>query len=376
MPSPTRPLEGLIVVSLEQAVAAPMASRKLADAGARVIKLERPEGDFARGYDRVVLGQSSHFLWLNRGKQSVVVDLAEERDKRLLEALITRADVFVQNLKPGALSRLGFPPERLEAMNARLVQCSISGYGASGPYVSRKAYDLLIQAEAGLAAVTGGPEEPSRVGISVVDIATGMNAYEAILEALILRARTGRGARIEVSMFDSMAEWMAVPLLHGEHGTAPRRIGLSHPMIAPYGVFRSASGVPVLISIQNDREWRQFCRDVLSDETRADDPRFRRNVDRVEHRAATDALVAGRFGALQTAELIDLLNAADIAFGLVSEVADVLRHPCLRRLPIATPNGKTTVPAPPARVAGLEPLESAVPALGSHTEAVRREFLG
>ncbi len=376
MPSLPRPLDGLLVVSLEQAVAAPMASRKLADAGARVIKLERPEGDFARLYDRVVHGQASYFLWLNRGKQSVVTDLSRAEDKSLFEAMLAKADVFIQNLKPGSLTRLGYAPERLEALNPKLIQCSISGYGTHGPYVSRKAYDLLIQAEAGLAAVTGGPEAPSRVGVSVVDIATGMNAYEAILEALILRGRTGKGVRIEVSMFDSMAEWMAVPLLHCDYGTAPKRIGLAHPSVAPYGVFQTASGTSVLISIQNDREWRQFCRDVLENESFADDARFKHNVDRVDNRPETDALVARRFSALQTDALIDVLNKADIAFGLVSEVADVLKHPCLRRISIGTPNGPAKMPAPPAQIIGLDPLDSVVPAIGSHTVDVRREFIG
>ena len=371
-----RPLEGLLVVSLEQAVAAPMASRKLADAGARVIKLERPEGDFARGYDRVAHGQASYFVWLNRGKQSVVTDLSRDDDKRLLEAMVSKADVFIQNLKPGALTRLGYPPERLAALNPRLIQCSISGYGSTGPYVSRKAYDLLIQAEGGLAAVTGGPEAPSRVGVSVVDIATGMNAYEAILEALILRGRTGTGTEIEVSMFDSVAEWMAVPLLHGEYGSAPKRIGLAHPSVAPYGVFHSASGTPVLISIQNDREWAEFCAHVLGDASLTSDPHFRRNVDRVENRAQTDAIVAKRFAALATDKLIGVLNDADIAFGLVSEVADVLKHPCLRQISIATPHGPVHVPAPPARIKGQAPLDTAVPAIGSHSDAVRAEFLG
>lgn len=371
-----RPLEGLLVVSLEQAVAAPMASRKLADAGARVIKLERPEGDFARGYDRVVHGQASYFLWLNRGKQSVVTDLSRDDDKRLLEAMVAKADVFIQNLKPGALVRLGYPSEKLAALNPRLIQCSISGYGSTGPYVSRKAYDLLIQTEGGLAAVTGGPEAPSRVGVSVVDIATGMNAYEAILEALILRGRTGTGTEIEVSMFDSVAEWMAVPLMHGEYGTPPKRIGLAHPSVAPYGVFHSASGTPVLISIQNDREWAEFCAHVLGDTSLTSDPRFRRNVDRVDNRAVTDDLVAKRFAALATDQLIGVLNEADIAFGLVSEVADVLRHPCLRQISVATPNGPVHVPAPPARVKGQAPLDTAVPSIGSHSDAVRAEFLG
>ena len=259
----TKPLEGLLVVSLEQAVAAPMAGRRLADAGARVIKLERPEGDFARGYDTLANGQSVYFIWLNRGKESVVVDLAKPEDKQLFEALIAKADVFVQNLKPGALAKLGYPVEELCARHPRLIACSISGYGDTGPYADRKAYDLLIQAESGLASVTGSAPEPARVGVSIVDVTTGLNAYEAILEALLRRAVTGRGADIRISMFDSMAELMGVPLLQGIYGAPPRRIGLSHISLAPYGVFTTRDHVPILISIQNDREWRALCTKVF-----------------------------------------------------------------------------------------------------------------
>ena len=308
------PLEGVLVVSLEQAVAAPMCSCRLADAGARVIKLERPEGDFARGYDKAVHGESAYFVWLNRGKESVALDLSAERDKALFEALLTKADVFIQNLKPGALAKLGFPNERLRRLNPSLVICSISGFGESGPYASRKAYDLLIQAESGLASVSGGPESPGRVGVSVVDIATGLNAYAAIIEALLLRARTGEGSVISVSMFDAMADWLTVPLLQHEGGQSPRRMGLAHPSIAPYGVFASKSGTGVLISIQNDREWRTLVTRVLGDEALADDARFATNVDRVARRAETDVLIAKYFSACETADLIDELAQADIAF--------------------------------------------------------------
>ncbi len=259
----TKPLEGLLVVSLEQAVAAPMAGRRLADAGARVIKLERPEGDFARGYDTLANGQSVYFIWLNRGKELVVVDLAKPEDKQLFEALIAKADVFLQNLKPGALAKLGFPVAELCARHPRLIACSISGYGDTGPYADRKAYDLLIQAESGLASVTGSAPEPARVGVSIVDVTTGLNAYEAILEALLRRAVTGRGADIRISMFDSMAELMGVPLLQGIYGAPPRRIGLSHISLAPYGVFTTRDNIPILISIQNDREWRALCTKVF-----------------------------------------------------------------------------------------------------------------
>lgn len=281
----TLPLEGILVVSLEQAVAAPYCSCRLADAGARVIKIERPEGDFARGYDNVVHGESAYFVWLNRGKESVSLDLTQEADSALLRAMLRKVDVFIQNLKPGALAKLGFAVDELRTLNPRLVICSMSGYGQSGPYASRKAYDLLIQAESGLAAVTGSPDAPGRVGVSVVDIATGLNAYAAILEALSLRSLTGQGSVIDVSMFDAMADWLTVPLLQHEHGKPPRRMGLAHPSIAPYGVFGTKHGLGVLISIQNDREWQTFASDVMRDPKVASDPRFKSNVARVNHRA-------------------------------------------------------------------------------------------
>ena len=251
----TLPLSGLLVVSLEQAVAAPMCSCKLADAGARVIKIERPEGDFARTYDTLAHGECSYFVWLNRGKESVVLDLTAAADRALLAATLKRADVFVQNLKPGAIEKLGFPIAELRREFPRLICCSISGFGETGPYAARKAYDLLIQAESGLASITG-TNEPARVGVSVVDITTGLNAYQSILEALIGRARTGEGAELSVSMFDAMADWMAVPLLQFEGGKPPQRMGLAHTSIAPYGAFKSRDGVDVLICVQNDREWR------------------------------------------------------------------------------------------------------------------------
>jgi formyl-CoA transferase len=373
----TKPLAGTLVVSLDQAVAGPLAARRLADAGARVIKLERPEGDFARHYDRVVRGQCTHFVWLNRGKESVVADLARAEDRALFEALLAKADVLLQNLKPGALAGLGYPVEALRRRYPRLVCCSISGYGEDGPYRSRKAYDLLIQAESGLASITGGPEAPARVGVSVVDIATGMHAYEAILEALLVRARTGDGADIRVSMFDAMMEWMAVPMLYAEHGAPPRRVGLTHPTVAPYGVFATADGAPLLISIQNDREWAVLCQEVLERPGLASDPRFATNPARAANRAATDGVVADCFAALPVEALERTLDAAEIAFARVNGVEDVLRHPHLRRVAVASPWGDIAMPAAPARVTGAsEEAYGPLPALGQHTEAVRREFLG
>jgi itaconate CoA-transferase len=320
----TLPLSGVLVVSLEQAVAAPMCSCRLADAGARVIKIERPEGDFARGYDNLVHGECSYFIWLNRGKESIVLDLATDADKALLSTMLARADIFVQNLKPGAVGKLGFAITDLRRKHPRLICCSISGFGESGPLAARKAYDMLIQAESGLASITG-TSEPSRVGVSVVDIAAGMNAYEAILEALIARERTGEGAALSVSMFDAMADWMTVPLLQQEAGAAPRRIGLAHTSISPYGAFRSRDGVDILISIQSDREWRVLAEKVLGDAALAADPNFATNVERVKRRSETDGRVAKIFAAQDADALEQKLVAADIAFARVRRIWRITR---------------------------------------------------
>jgi itaconate CoA-transferase len=365
------PLSGLLVVSLEQAVAAPMCTCRLADAGARVIKIERPEGDFARGYDNLVHGESAYFVWLNRGKESVVLDLAVASDKALLESMLARADVFVQNLKPGSVGKLGFGFERLRRDYPRLIMCAVSGYGETGPYAQRKAYDLLIQAEAGLASVTGGPEAPARVGVSVVDIAAGMNAYEAILEALLARGRSQEGAVLSVSMFDAIADWMTVPLLQHEGGKTPARVGLAHPTIAPYGVFKTRDGADILISIQSDREWRVLAKDVLGDAALAVDPAFATNVERVRRRTETDARVQAVFGATDIAPLSVKLAAADIAFARVSDTVILATHPHLRRITVATPSGPVSYPAPPR---GRTAPYGAVPGIGEHTEKVRAEF--
>jgi formyl-CoA transferase len=365
MSSP-RPLDGIVVVALEQAVAAPFCTARLADAGARVIKIERPEGDFARGYDDVAKGQASYFVWLNRGKESVVLDLTHEDDRRRLAGLIAGADVFVQNLKPGALARLGFDVAELRRKHPALICCSISGYGDTGPLAGRKAYDLLIQAESGLASITGGPEGPARVGISIVDIATGATAQAAVLEALIGRGRSGLGADIHVSMFDVMADWLTVPLLNAEGGHPPKRIGLAHPSISPYGVFAARDGAQILISIQNEREWRTFCRDVLLDETIADDPRFCTNVARVAHRAETDGMVARAFGALSRSDVLDRLTRSDTAFAEVNDMAALSAHPHLRRTTVATPNGPVSYPAPAALFDGASRPCGTVPAIGQN----------
>ncbi len=370
----TLPLEGLLVVSLEQAVAAPMCTCRLADAGARVLKIERPEGDFARFYDRFANGESSYFVWLNRGKESVVLDLAKPEDRALLEAMLKRADIFVQNLKPGTIAKLGFPIARLRRDYPRLICASISGFGETGPFATRKAYDLLIQAEVGLASITG-TTEPSRVGVSIVDVTTGMDAYEAILEALIARARTGDGAELSVSMFDAIADWMVVPLMQQEAGKPPQRVGLAHAAIAPYGVFPTRDGSGILIAVQNDREWRVLAEKVLGDTALAADPAFASNLARVERRDATDGKVAAFTKSLDVEALSQKLAAADIAFARVNDVAALARHPHLRRVRIGTPSGPVSYPAPAERHASASRRYGPVPALGEHTEKVRAEFM-
>ena len=369
-------LAGITVLALEQAVAAPYCTSRLADAGARVIKVERAEGDFARGYDRAAKGMSSYFAWLNRGKESLAADIKAPADAALLHRILSRADVSVQNLLPGAAARAGFGSDELRARHPRLVTVDISGYGDEGPYAAMKSYDMLVQAETGLANITGGPEAPARVGVSVCDIAAGMYAHQAVLEALIRRGRTGEGASIKVSLFDGMADWMAVPLLFSDYGPgAPRRVGLSHPSVAPYDPFPSADGTPVLISIQNDREWQRFCADVLERPGLAADPDFATNVQRVANRARMDAIIREGFARHGTEALCARLLAAGIAFARVNSVADFSRHPQLRRVRVQTPAGEIALPAPPPVVDGdRAPALGPVPALDAHGEAIRKEF--
>ncbi|MCB1412104.1 MAG: CoA transferase [Xanthobacteraceae bacterium] len=364
------PLEGLTVVAVEQAVAAPFCSSRLADAGARVIKIERPEGDFARGYDAFAKGQSSYFVWLNRGKESVVIDLASDAGRKEMEALIASADVLLQNLKPGAMDKLGFARERLRKDYPKLIICTISGYGDDGPYADRKAYDLLIQAESGLASITGGPEGASRVGMSIVDVATGATAHAAILEALIGRSVSGKGADIRISMFDVMADWLTVPLLAAEAGQSPKRIGLAHPSIAPYGVFTSKDGKDILISIQNEREWKKLCAEVLDQPALPDDPRLANMVARVKNRGFTDKIVGDGFAALTRDALLDRLAKADIAFAEVNTMDDLARHPHLRRITVDSPNGPLAYPAPAAIVVGDDRSYRPIPAIGQHGDGL------
>ena len=363
------PLEGITVVAVEQAVAAPFCSSRLADAGAHVIKVERPEGDFARDYDRAAKGQSSYFVWLNRGKDSEVIDLATSEGRSHLEKLIAGCDVLLQNLKPGSMDKLGFSLERLKKDYPALISCTISGYGDEGPYADRKAYDLLIQAESGLASITGGADGPSRVGLSIVDIATGATAHAAILEALIARAKSGKGADIRISMFDVMADWLSVPLLNFEAGQPPQRIGLAHPSIAPYGVFRSKDGKDILISIQSEREWKKLCADVLGKPDLPGDPRFANMVERVRNRRLTDAIVGDTFASMTREQLLKRLSDADIAFAEVNTMADLAVHPHLRRIEVDTPKGPVTYPAPAAIVVGEPRHYGAVPGIGERRVA-------
>lgn len=368
-------LSGLLVVSIEQAVAAPYLTGRLAEAGARVIKIERAEGDFAREYDHLVKGESAYFVWLNRGKESVCLDLREDADKQVLTAMLEQADVFVQNLAPGAIERLGFDPEILRKRHPRLITVSISGYGDDGPYSKRKAYDLLVQAESGLSAITGNQAGSARVGVSVCDISCGMTAHQAVLQALIGRMSSGKGRHISVSLFHALTDWMNVPYLQYAYGgKSPERSGLTHPTIAPYGVFSGADGKQVLLSIQNEREWQQLCTLVLKRDDLASDPKFSSNSNRVENRQELDDLIATAFAQIPRDELADLLQSAGIANGRVSTMDDLTRHPQNRYVDVDTPSGPVRLLAPGALMDGELPDFGPVPALGAHTKAVRAEF--
>lgn len=368
-------LDGIFVVTMEQAVAAPLASARLADAGARVVKLEREDGDFARGYDDFVHGQSTYFVWVNRGKESCRVDLKTPADRAFVDAMIARADVFIQNFAPGAAARLGLGGAELRRRHERLVVCEISGYAAGTPDHDRKAYDLLLQAEVGLSAITGAQgSEPARVGVSLCDIATGEAAYAAILEALIRRGRTGEGSLIELSLFDTLADHMNVPYLTRRYGGfEPKRLGLAHPSICPYGVFELADG-EIVISIQNEREWRVLCAEALDDADFADDPRFASNVLRVRNRAECDARVQRALKVRSRAEVTATLDRSRIAYGLVSSVADLMAHRSATTLPVETAGGTAQVLAPPVVIDGRRRTLGRVPAFGEHDAALRAEF--
>ncbi|MGW1376148.1 CaiB/BaiF CoA transferase family protein [Streptomyces sp. NPDC002446] len=376
-----RPLSGITVVSVEQAVAAPFATRQLADLGARVIKVERPGGgDFARRYDTTVHGESSYFVWLNRAKESVTLDLKSQRGRNVLEQLLAGADVFVQNLAPGAAARMGLGPKALADRFPSLIPCSISGYGSTGPWADRKAYDLLVQCQTGLVSLTGSAREPARVGVSVADIAAGMYAYSGILTALFTRATTGVARPVEVSLFEALAEWMSQPAYYTRYsGSQPPRVGTQHATIAPYGAYTAADGKDVLFSIQNEREWDALCTHFLKRPDLIEDPRFATGSDRVAHREELDAIVAGRFAESDSGEVMRLLDRAGIANAGVNDVEEFLAHPVLdardRWRDVRIPGG-AAVPAllPPVDLGGTVPRMGAVPAAGEHTAMILAEL--
>jgi len=376
----TPPLDGLLVVSLEQAIAAPFLTRQLADLGARVIKIERPDGgDFARAYDQRAHGMSSHFVWVNRGKQSMVLDLKQTKDLGVVKALALRADVFVQNLAPGATERMGVGARVLMAANPRLIVCDISGYGNSGPYRNRKAYDLMIQAESGFLSVTGTPDEPVKAGSSIADIAAAMYGYSSVLAALLQRQKTGQGSHIDVSMLESLTEWMSYPLYYSFDGaTPPERNGAAHATIYPYGPFNAGDGSTVMLGIQNEREWAAFCAVVLGDTALAQDERFASNAMRHQHRSALAEIILQRFATLTGAEAIELLERAKIANASVNTLHDVWQHPQLaarqRWQNVDSPAGPLPSLVPPGANSTFDYTCHAIPDLGQHTAAILEEF--
>ena len=374
------PLEGIFVVAVEQAVAAPFASRQLADLGARVIKVERPgAGDFARGYDTTVNGLSSHFVWLNRSKESLTLDLKRPEAAGVLRKLVSAADVFLHNLAPGAMGRLGFGSALLREAHPRLVVCEISGYGTTGPYRDKKAYDLLVQSEAGLVSITGTPDTPSKVGISVADISAGMYAFSGILAALLRRERTGEGATLDVSLFDSLAEWMGFPAYYtGYGGTPPPRSGARNAVIAPYGPYTAGDGKVVYLGLQNEREWARFCEAVLERPELASDERFNSNSKRVARRDDMDALITAAFSRLTAADVIDRLEAAGIANARMNTVDEFLKHRQLaardRWRAVGSPVGPIRAVVPPFNIEGVEIPMRPIPAVGEHTDAILGEL--
>jgi itaconate CoA-transferase len=374
------PLSGCTVVALEQAVAAPFATRQLADLGARVIKIERPgAGDFARGYDTTVKGLCSHFVWLNRSKESLTLDLKRPEARQVLKTLLAASDIFIHNLGPGAVDRLGFDAGMLRRECPRLIICQVTGYGTDGPYRDRKAYDLLVQSETAVLSITGTQETPSKVGISIADIAGGMYAYAGLLTALFTRAQTGQGAALEVSLFDALGEWMGYPLYYATYGgAAPPRTGASHATIAPYGPFAAGDGKIVYLAIQNQREWTRFCGDVLESPGLADDARFATNSSRIEHRVELERIVLERFAPLSSDELIARLERAQIATSRMNTVEEFAEHPQLvergRWSTVGSPAGPLRALLPPVIMEGVEPVMNPVPAVGEHTDAILREL--
>ncbi len=368
-------LKDVLVVTLEQAVAAPFCSGRLAEAGARVIKIEREEGDFARNYDSVVHGESAYFVWLNRGKESLVLNIKQDDDAELLHRMLAVADVFIQNLAPGAAERAGFGSKALCELYPRLICCNISGYGEQGDYRKMKAYDLLVQCETGLASITGTPEAPGRVGFSICDINCGQQAYTAILEALIEREHSGEGCTVDVSLFDGMAEWMAVPLLHYDYaGSIQPRVGINHATISPYGAYVCADELSIVMAIQNEREWRNFYNHVLEQPELCDDERLQSNQKRVANRGYVDELINAVFSTLTQAQVIARLDQVGIAYGRLNDVQGLSGHPQLRRCKVDTPSGPAEVPAVAAIRTNHEAGVAHVPALGEHSDSLRSEF--
>ncbi len=370
-----KPLAGIVAVSIEQALAAPLCTGRLAEMGARVIKIERAEGDFARGYDAAANGQSSYFVWTNRGKESVVLDFKNADDAALLHRLVAEADVFVQNLAPGALERAGFGSEKLRELHPKLITCDISGYGTNNEASNLKAYDLLVQCESGLAGITGAPDACGRIGVSICDIGAGMNATIAVLSALALRARTGKGSGVSVSLFDGAADWMTIPYVHQVYGNgAPTRQGLKHPSIAPYGAFTTKDGDEIVISVQNEREWRQFCSVFLRRPEVAEDARFSSNTNRVSNRQALDRVIAEGFAQIDSTEALRRLSAANTAYGQVRSIAQMAEHPALRKWPMTVNGEELRLIAPAVRAPWDSQHFESAPQLGEHTESIRAEF--
>lgn len=371
---PNKPLSGITVVSIEQALAAPLCTSRLADAGARVIKIERAEGDFARGYDSAVHGVASYVVWTNRGKESLVLNLKDEEDLVLLHRLLAKADVFVQNLAPGATDRLGLGSETLRARYPSLVTCDITGYG-DGPYRDMKAYDFLVQCESGLVSVSGAPGAPGRFGVSICDIGAGMNAALGVMTALLHRERTGTASGISVSLFDTAADWMSVPLAHFDFGgQAPEPVGMGHPSMAPYGAYLTADDQPLVIAVQNNREWARLCEEVLERPEMVTDSRFRTNNDRVAHRASMDEVLVPTFAGHTVEALRKLLDRAGIAYGAVSTVARLSDHPQLRRWPMDVAGHEVQLVAPPVQTSFDDGRFRPVPDIGEHNHALRAEF--
>ena len=369
------PLDGVLVVSLEQALAAPFCSSRLADAGARVIKFERKEGDFARNYDTAVLGQSAYFVWLNRGKESIIIDIKNTEDLELAHKILSKADVFIQNLAPGATKRAGLGSEELRKKYPKLITCDISGYGEQGPYKDMKAYDFLIQCETGLASITGGPEEPSRVGVSICDIAAGMYSVQAICQALLQREKTGLGSSLKISLFDALADWMSVPLLLSKYtGKSPKRVGLSHPGIAPYGAYKTGDQKVIVISIQNEREWHRLCSKVFNNPEIANKEEFSTNEKRSQNREELDKIINNYFNKYDKNTIAKKLKENEIAFGFLNSIEEFNNHPQLRLSEFESPNGTINLVKSPIITNEKQKKPKSIPLLNEHGSSIRKEF--